>query len=149
MPGPNRQNAPIDILLAEDSRGDARLVQEVLAEANFRATLHVVRDGIEAIAFLRRSGRHAGAVRPRLILLDLNMPRRDGREVLAEIKADADLRKIPVVVLTSSYAPEDIRAAYENYANCYVRKPSDFVQLRAAVQRIEEFWFSVAELPSD
>jgi len=139
---------PVDILLVEDSPTDVLLAQEALGHAKVLNKLHVVSDGVEALDFLRQRGEFAGAVRPDLILLDLNMPRKDGREVLEEIKADEDLKRIPVVVLTTSKAEEDILRAYGLHANCYVSKPVDFEQFAFVVRAIESFWFSVVSLPS-
>jgi chemotaxis family two-component system response regulator Rcp1 len=137
----------VPILLAEDNPGDIRLIQEVFADAKIANELAIVRDGVEAMEYLRRSGRYASSPRPGLVLLDLSMPRKDGREVLAEMKNDPELRRIPVVVMTSSPAEEDIVKAYDHHANCYVRKPVDFDQFRKVVQQIENFWFTVVELP--
>jgi two-component system, chemotaxis family, response regulator Rcp1 len=134
---------PIEILLVEDSPNDALLTREALAQATLWSILHVVEDGVEALAFLRREGRYANAPRPHLILLDLNLPRKDGREVLAEIKADLDLRVIPVVVLTTSQHEADIRTAYGLHANYYIVKPADFQQFTKLVLSIEHFWFTV------
>jgi len=139
---------PVDILLVEDSPTDVLLAQEALAHAKVLNKLHVVSDGVEALDFLRRRGEFKDAIRPDLILLDLNMPRKDGREVLEEIKADEDLKRIPVVVLTTSKAEEDILRAYGLHANCYVSKPVDFEQFAFVVRAIESFWFSVVSLPS-
>jgi len=139
---------PVDILLVEDSPTDVLLAQEALEHAKVLNKLHVVSDGVEALDFLRRRGQFADAVRPDLILLDLNLPRKDGREVLQEIKSDEDLKRIPVVVLTTSKAEEDILRAYGLHANCYVSKPVDFEQFAYVVRAIETFWFSVVSLPS-
>jgi chemotaxis family two-component system response regulator Rcp1 len=139
---------PVRILLAEDNPGDIRLILEVLHESKITNEVEVTRDGIETMEILRRTGAHTNAQRPGLILLDLSMPRKDGREVLAELKADPDLRRIPVVIMTSSAGEEDVIRAYDNHANCYVRKPVDFDQLRAVVQKIETFWFTIVALPS-
>lgn len=138
---------PIEILLVEDNPGDVRLTLEALKEGKIYNNLTVVEDGAEALAFLRREGRHAQAVRPDLILLDLNLPKKDGREVLADIKNDESLRRIPVIVLTSSQAEEDILKAYDNYANCYVTKPVDVDQLFKIVKSIENFWLAIVKLP--
>ena len=138
---------PIEILLVEDNPGDVRLTIEALKEGKVRNHLSVARDGVEALAFLRRQGPHAGAVRPDLILLDLNLPRKDGREVLAEIKEDAVLRRIPVVVLTTSKAEEDILRTYDLHANCYINKPVDLEQFISVVRSIDDFWLSVVRLP--
>ena len=138
---------PVEILLVEDNAGDVRLTMEALKEAKVRNRLHVARDGVEAMAFLRQQGEYADAPRPDVILLDLNMPRKNGREVLAEVKADEDLRRIPVVILTISQAEEDILKAYDLHANCYITKPVDLNQFLAVVQAIENFWLTIVKLP--
>ena len=138
---------PIQILLVEDNPGDVRLAVEALRDAKVRNQLHVVQDGVEAMSLLRREGQYAGLPRPDLILLDLNLPRKDGREVLSEIKQDADLRRIPVVILTSSAAEQDILHAYNLYANCYITKPLDLEQFLRVIRSIEDFWFAVVSLP--
>jgi CheY-like chemotaxis protein len=135
------------ILLVEDNQGDARLVREALQEARTEAVLEHVLDGHEAMAFLRREGVHAGAARPDLILLDLNLPRKSGREVLAEIKSDSALRRIPVVVLTSSQSEDDILSVYNLHGNCYVPKPADLDRFLTVIRSIEQFWFTTARLP--
>ena len=140
---------PIDVLLVEDNPGDVRLTREALKEGKIRNNLHVARDGVEALAFLRREGEHADAPRPDVILLDLNLPRKDGREVLTEVKGDPALRQIPVVILTSSQAEEDICRAYDLHANCYISKPVDLDQFIRVVKSIEEFWFTVVKLPPE
>ena len=140
---------PVEILLVEDNPGDVRLTREALREGKVRNNLSVAADGVEAIAYLRKEGEYADAVRPDLILLDLNLPRKDGREVLKEIKADPALRHIPVVVLTSSQAEEDIVRAYDLHANCYVTKPVDLDQFIRVVESIEDFWFSIVKLPPE
>ncbi len=137
----------IEILLVEDSPGDARLTQEALADAKIRNRTSVVNDGLEALAFLQREGQYEGAPRPDLILLDLNMPRMDGREVLAIIKSDDGLKIIPVVVLTTSEADADILKSYELHASCYITKPVDLEQFIRVVAGIEEFWFSIVKRP--
>jgi CheY-like chemotaxis protein len=139
----------IEILLVEDSPADILLTREAFEESRILNTLHVAEDGVQAMDFLHRRGEHASAPRPDLILLDLNLPRKNGREVLAEIKADPDLRKIPIVVLTTSSADEDILKAYDLNANCYVVKPVGFENFMQAVQSIRHFWFSVVTLPSE
>jgi two-component system response regulator len=139
----------IQILMMDDNPDDVDLTREALQDAKVKCDLQAVADGVEGLAFLRRQGRYARAQRPDLILLDLNMPRKDGREVLAEIKADADLRRIPVVVLTTSTAEEDIFRAYNNHVNCYITKPVDFVQFIKVVKSIEDFWFTVVVLPRE
>jgi chemotaxis family two-component system response regulator Rcp1 len=138
----------IDILLVEDNPGDVRLTLESLNEAKVRNNLHVARDGVEALEFLRRQGPFADAVRPDLILLDLNLPRMDGREVLAEVKSDPDLMSIPVVVLTTSSAEQDILHSYQLQANCYITKPVDLEQFIKVVRSIEDFWLTVVTLPT-
>ncbi len=139
----------VNILLVEDNPGDVRLTREALKESKLRNELVVVGDGVEAMAFLRREGRYANAICPDIILLDLNLPRKDGREVLAEIKADPKLRQIPVVVLTSSAAERDIVSAYGLHANCYITKPVDLDQFIAVVKSVQDFWFVVVKLPFD
>jgi CheY-like chemotaxis protein len=140
---------PIEILLVEDNPADVRLTQEALKEGKVRNILHVARDGIEAIEFLRRVGKHVNATRPDLILLDLNLPRKDGREVLADIKADPELKSIPVVVLTTSSAEADIFKIYKLHANCYITKPVDLDQFVKVVKSIDDFWLTVVRLPSE
>lgn len=137
----------IEILLVEDSPGDVRLTREALKEAKMRNNLHVVGDGVEAMSFLRKKDKYANAPRPDLILLDLNLPKKDGREVLAEIKSDEDLKNIPVVVLTISKSEEDILRSYNLHANCYVTKPIDFDQFTTVVKAFENFWFTIVKLP--
>ncbi|WP_141592424.1 response regulator [Myxococcus sp. AB056] len=139
--------SPIEILLVEDNPGDVRLTVEALKEGKVRNRLSVARDGVEALAFLRRQGAYADAAQPDLILLDLNLPRKDGREVLAEIKVDPALRRIPVVVLTTSKAEEDILRTYDLHANCYIAKPVDLEQFISVVRSIDDFWLSVVRLP--
>ena len=140
---------PIEILLVEDNAADVRLTEEALREGKVRNNLHVARDGMEALEFLRRQGPHAKATRPDLILLDLNLPRRDGREVLAEIKDDPQLKMIPVVVLTTSSAEADILKSYKLHANCYITKPVDLEQFVSVVKSIDDFWLTVVRLPSE
>jgi CheY-like chemotaxis protein len=137
----------IDILLVEDDPGDVLLIEEAFADNKVRNRLHVVSDGVDALAFLRREGDYAGAPRPDLVLLDLNLPRKDGREVLAEVKADDDLRQIPVVVLTTSKAEEDVLRSYNLHANAYVTKPVDFDRFIEVVRQIDEFFVTVVKLP--
>ncbi len=139
---------PITILLVEDNPGDVRLTIETLKSAKVRNTLHVARDGIEAMAFLRQEESFSTAPRPDLILLDLNLPKKDGREMLADLKADPNLRRIPVVVLTTSQAEEDILRSYDLYANCYITKPIDLNQFVVVVKSIENFWLTIVSLPS-
>jgi CheY-like chemotaxis protein len=138
---------PVEILLVEDNPGDVRLTQEALKESKICNHLSVVTDGVEAVEYLRREGRFAQAVRPDLILLDLNLPRKNGREVLAEIKEDHDLRRIPVVILTISQDEEDVFKAYNLHANCYVNKPLDLNRFLKVVQSIEDFWLTIVKLP--
>lgn len=137
----------IEILLIEDNAGDARLTLEAFKEGKVINNLTVIHDGVDALAYLRREGRHANAVPPDLILLDLNLPKMDGREVLAEIKSDARLMAIPVVVLTTSASQDDISRAYGHHANCYITKPVDLDQFLRVVQSIESFWLSLVKLP--
>ena len=137
---------PVEILLVEDNPGDVRLTVEALREGKLGNHLSVASDGVEALAFLRREGAFATAPRPDLVLLDLNLPRKDGREVLAEIKADEQLRRIPVVVLTTSTAEADILRTYDLHANCYIQKPVDVEQFIAVVQSVEDFWFTIVKL---
>ncbi len=138
---------PIEILLVEDNPGDARLTVEALKEAKVRNRVHVVDDGVKALAFLRRQAAYSTVPRPDLILLDLNLPKKDGREVLEELKHDGDLKRIPVVILTTSQAEQDILKAYELNANCYITKPVDLDQFLKVVRSIDEFWFTVVTLP--
>lgn len=140
---------PIEILLVEDNPGDVRLTVEAMKEAKVRNRMSVAADGEEAMAFLRRQGKYANASRPGLILLDLNLPKKDGREVLAEIKSDPTLRRIPVVVLTTSRAEEDIVKSYDLHANCFITKPVDLGQFLGVVRSIEDFWLEVVKLPPD
>ena len=137
----------IEILLVEDNPGDVRLTQEALKDAKVRNSLHVAGDGVEALAFLRKQGRYEDAPRPDLVLLDLNLPRKDGREVLMDIKDDEDLRRIPVVILTTSNDDRDILKAYEGHANCYIQKPVDLDRFIEVVRSIEGFWLSIVKLP--
>ncbi len=141
--------APIEILLVEDNPGDVRLTQEAVREAEIRNTLNVVNDGEQAIAYVRRQGEYADRPRPDLILLDLNLPRKDGREVLQDLKSDPDLHRIPVVVLTSSEAEQDILRTYDLYANAYVTKPVDLEQFMHAVASIQDFWLNIVKLPPE
>ncbi len=140
---------PIEILLVEDNPADVRLTQEALKEGKVRNNLYVARDGVEALEYLLRVGKFADAVRPDLVLLDLNLPRKDGREVLSVIKADADLKAIPVVVLTTSSAEADIMKSYKLHANCYITKPVDLEQFVKVIKSIDDFWLTVVRLPSD
>ncbi len=147
--GHYKQGVPVEILLVEDNPGDVRLTIEGLKEGKVRNNLSVVEDGVEALAFLRKQGKYNDAVRPDLILLDLNLPKKDGREVLLEIKSDDELCSIPVVVLTTSKAEQDILKAYSLHANCYITKPVDLDQFLAVVESIEDFWFTIVKLPRD
>ncbi len=139
---------PIEILLVEDNPGDVRLTVEALKEAKVINHLTVVKDGVEALAFLRRQGSYTTAPRPHLILLDLNLPRKDGREVLADIKADDNLKRIPVVVLTTSQDEQDVLKSYNLHANCYITKPVDLDQFVRVVRSIEDFWLGIVVLPA-
>jgi two-component system, chemotaxis family, response regulator Rcp1 len=139
---------PVQILIVEDNPADARLVREVMRDSKMLNEIHWVPDGVEAMAFLRRQGKYSDSPRPNIMFLDLNMPRKDGREVLREVKSDSELRRIPIVVMTSSQAEEDIARAYDQHANCYVRKPIDFKQFHEVVKSLENFWFTTVELPS-
>ena len=144
---PEHSIRPIDILLVEDNAADVRLTREALKDAKVLNTLHVVRDGLAALGFLHQRGPYAHSPRPDLILLDLNLPRKDGREVLAEIKQDTDLKRIPVVVLTTSRAEEDVIRSYDLHANAYVTKPVDLAQFLKVVRSLEAFWLVVVTLP--
>jgi chemotaxis family two-component system response regulator Rcp1 len=138
---------PAEILLVEDNPGDADLTRETLQDSKLLNHMSVVNNGVEAMAYLRREGKYADAARPDLILLDLNLPKKDGREVLAEIKIDERLKRIPVVVLTTSSAERDILEAYDLHANCYITKPVNLDRFGAVVKAIEEFWFTIVKLP--
>lgn len=137
----------IEILLVDDNEGDVRLAMETLRESKIHNHVNVVRDGVEAMAYLHKEGKFANAVRPDLIFLDLNMPRKDGREVLAEVKSDSEFKQIPVVILTISQAEQDIFKSYNLHANCFITKPVDLQQFVKVVQTIEEFWFTIVKLP--
>jgi two-component system response regulator len=143
----NRIHNNIEILIVEDNKGDARLIKEVFYENKIFNSLHFVNDGIEAMDFLYGRGKFIGNILPDLIILDLNLPRKDGREVLAEIKSDERLKHIPVVIMTISQAEEDILKSYNLHANCYVTKPIDLGQFTRVVRSIENFWFSIVKLP--
>ena len=138
---------PVEILLVEDNPGDARLTIEALKDAKVRNNLNWVEDGVEAMAFLRREGKYIDAPRPDVVLLDLNLPKKDGMEVLAEIKMDENLKRIPVVILTASNADEDIVKTYNLHANCYIRKPLGLNQFLEVVKSIEDFWLTIVKLP--
>jgi len=140
---------PVEILLAEDNPGDVTLTKKALERGNIINNLHVVTDGVEALSYLRKEGEYADKPRPDLVLLDLNMPRKDGRDVLEEIKDDEQLRRIPVVVMTSSEAEEDIVQSYDLHANAYLTKPIDFDGFLDVVERIEEFWLTVVKMPPE
>jgi CheY-like chemotaxis protein len=143
----DKESRQIEILLIEDNPGDARLTQEAMRAAKMTNVLHVVEDGVQAMEFLRQRSRFKDAPRPDLILLDLNLPKKDGRAVLAEVKADPDLRRIPVVVLTTSRSEEDVMQAYDMHANAYVTKPVNLDQFMRIVALIDEFWLKVVTLP--
>lgn len=150
-PMPHRRTirrAPLDILLVEDSPGEIRLIQEAFKETGFASHLSIVRDGEQAMAFLRKEGIYADSPRPVFILLDLNLPRKSGREVLAEIKAEKTLRQIPVVVLSTSTSEDDVRHAYDLHANCYIAKPLDMDTLMMLRKTLEEFWLGTVLLPA-
>jgi chemotaxis family two-component system response regulator Rcp1 len=138
---------PIEILLVEDNPGDVRLTEEALTESKVRNTLHVARDGVEALEFLRGRDGNGGGKKPDIILLDLNLPRMNGREVLANIKADPELRRIPVVVLTTSRAEQDIIETYDLHANCYIVKPVGLDEFITIVRSVEDFWLSIVRMP--
>ena len=141
------RNGPIEILLVEDNPGDVRLTREALKEGKVYSNLHTVKDGVEAMEFLRRQGKYSSVPRPDIILLDLNLPKKDGREVLQEIKTDEVLKRIPVVVLTTSKAEEDVLRTYNLHANCYVTKPVDLEKFMVVVKTIDVFWLTVVTLP--
>jgi len=138
---------PIEILLVEDSPSDAALTIEALKGGKIANKLNIVEDGVEAMAYLRRRGKYANVTRPDLIMLDLNLPRKDGREVLSELKADPDLKTIPIIVLTTSHSDKDILRSYELHANCYITKPVDFAHFIDVVRSVEQFWLTVVTLP--
>lgn len=140
---------PIEILLVEDNPGDVRLTMEAFKDGKVQNKLHIAKDGMEATAFLHREGKYADAPRPDLILLDLHLPKKDGYEVLAEIKEDPELKQIPVVILTSSKAEEDVLKTYNLHANCYITKPIDLEQFIMVVKSIRDFWFTIVKLPSE
>jgi chemotaxis family two-component system response regulator Rcp1 len=139
---------PVNVLLVEDNPGDVRLTKEALKDAKLKINLHVAVDGMEAMAFLQKQGKYAASPRPDLVLLDLNLPKKDGRQVLAEIKEDPDLKRIPVVIVTTSKAEEDILKTYNLHANCYVTKPLDLDQFINVVKSIEQFWLTIVKLPN-
>ncbi len=144
--GLERDANPINILLVEDNPGDVRLIQEAMRENNFK--LHVVKDGMEALDFLFRRGKFEAAEKPDLIILDLNLPKKDGHEVLAEIKTDRELKRIPVIVLTTSYARSDITKTYASHANCFITKPTGLEHFIKVMRAIELFWLEIVELPT-
>lgn len=141
------ENTPIQVLIVEDNPGDVELAKAAMREADLPLELHVATNGEEAMRFMRQQDGHVGAPLPDLVLLDLNMPKKNGMEVLDEMKADDELRLIPVVVFTSSSAREDVEGAYDRYANCYITKPSDLDELMKVVRSIEAFWLTVVRLP--
>jgi chemotaxis family two-component system response regulator Rcp1 len=140
--------SPVEILLVEDNPGDVRLTKEALKEGKVYSNLHWAKDGVEALEFLRHRGKFTDAPRPDIILLDLNLPKKDGREVLSEIKSDDDLKRIPVVILTTSKAEEDVLRSYQLHANCYVTKPVDLEKFIVVIQSIDRFWLTVVTLPN-
>ena len=148
MSGNIKYGNPIEILLVEDNAGDARLAREALKDSKILNNVYVAEDGVEAMAFLNRQGQYAKSPRPDLVLLDLNLPKKDGRQVLSEIKSDAALRRIPVVILTTSKAEEDIVKSYDLHANCHITKPIDLEQFMKVVKSIEDFWLTVVRLPA-
>ena len=139
---------PVEILLIEDNPGDILLTQKSLSDSKLMNNLHVVKDGEEAIGYLHKEGGFANAIRPDLILLDLNLPKKSGHEVLEELKSDKDLKRIPIVILSTSKSEKDILGSYNNYANCYIAKPVDLTQFHTIVKSIENFWFSIVTLPA-
>jgi chemotaxis family two-component system response regulator Rcp1 len=145
----NQLFRPVEILLVEDNIADIRLTKEVLKDSKVRNNLNSVMDGVEALAYLNQEGKYAGVPHPDLILLDLNLPKKDGREVLQEIKSSVTLKHIPVVILTTSKAEQDILKSYNLHANCYITKPVDLEQFIIVVKCIEEFWFTIVKLPSE
>ena len=144
-----RIRKPIEILFVEDNAGDVRLTQEAFKSSKLRNNVRIVWDGVEAMSFLRREGNYANAPRPDIILLDLNLPKKDGREVLAEIKADENLKRIPVIVLSGSQDEEDVVKAYDNYANCYIMKPAKLDELIKVEKSVRDFWLRTVELPRE
>jgi len=144
----NRPAPPVEMLMVEDNPGDVRLTREALKEGKVYSNLHWAKDGVEALEFLRREGSFVAVPRPDIILLDLNLPKKDGREVLSEIKSDENLKRIPVVILTTSKAEEDVLRSYQLHANCYVTKPVDLEKFIVVVQSIDMFWLTVVTLPN-
>jgi CheY-like chemotaxis protein len=145
----NPSGRAVEILLVEDNPGDVRLTREAFREGKIRNNLYVAVDGVEGIAFLRREGKYADSPRPDIILLDLNLPKKNGIDVLREIKIDEDLKRIPVVILTTSVAEQDILRSYDHHANCYIVKPVDLEQFLKVIQTIEDFWVTIVKLPPD
>jgi len=139
---------PIEILLVEDNQGDIMLTKEAFKDGKVANSLHVVDDGEKALMYLRKQGEFTDATTPDIVLLDLNLPKKDGRQVLHEIKTDEQLKRIPVVILTTSVAQEDVLSAYDNYANCYIRKPVDLNKFMDVVQKVESFWLTIVKLPT-
>jgi CheY-like chemotaxis protein len=137
----------VNILLVEDNPADARLIKEVFKDTNVNNKIHVAKDGVEAMEFLNKINEYSDAPKPDIILLDLNLPRKDGREVLREVKEDEDLKSIPIVILTTSSAKEDVIKTYRNHANCYITKPVDFDQFLKVINAIEDFWLKIVRLP--
>lgn len=144
-----RKTKPVEVLLVEDNPGDVRLTQEAFKDGRMLVNLNIAMDGVEAMDFLHRRGKYGSAVRPDLILLDLNLPKKNGREVLAEIKADPELRRLPVIVMTTSKAEQDIHRAYNLNANCYITKPVELEEFLQVVRSIEDFWLSIVTLPRE
>lgn len=149
MTNTRAQTRPVEILLIEDSPADVRLTTEAFKDAGVHSNLHVARDGLDALAFLRHEDKYTDVPRPDIILLDLNLPKKDGREVLAEIKADESLKRIPVIVLTTSQAEQDITKTYDLHANCYITKPAGLGQFVNVIKIIETFWLTVVKLPAE
>ncbi|CCF86139.1 response regulator [Nitrolancea hollandica] len=145
----NPNGRAVEILLVEDNPGDVRLTREAFREGKIRNNLYVAVDGVEGMAFLRREGKYADSPRPDIILLDLNLPKKNGIDVLREIKTDEDLKRIPVVILTTSVAEQDILRSYDHHANCYIVKPVDLEQFLKVIQTIEDFWVTIVKLPPD
>ncbi|MGR3177083.1 MAG: response regulator [Candidatus Anammoxibacter sp.] len=143
----DRKSKPIEILLVDDNPGDVRLTEEALKETKVNSILNVVVDGVEALHYLRRTGKYTNAARPEIMLLDLNLPRKDGREVLEEIKNDVQLKGIPVIVLSTSNAEQDVIKAYQYHANCYITKPDNFNQFVKIIESTIDYWFNIVRLP--